>query len=295
MKNLIIFLTLLSSALLSEPVTTTSIESSDSLVRTITTTKDTVNDSIKTSIEIQSTPITKKDIDNFRKGNLFYKAGEYDSALVAYGDYINENGPSATIYYNMGNAAYRAGRNGEAILFYKRANIYAPEDNDILANIRFVESELVDDIAAPERSIISISLNYVHNLLSLNSQIYVLIALSLVILVLFYIALFKDSDYRMWTVYGISIMLLLFTVIATSAAIKVIRLEKIKHGVVLTQEVDAYSAPEGKTLLFTAHEGTSFEIRKSSGNWYYVLLSNGVSGWLNADSVGVVEKRRLNE
>jgi tetratricopeptide (TPR) repeat protein len=248
------------------------------------------SDSLGLIVDGDSSKIEKVISDYYLEGNRLYRAGEFDSALTAYGKYLESNGSSATIYYNMGNSAYRAGRNGEAILFYERAKLYAPDDKDIDANIRFVASELVDDIQQPEKSIVSISLDYIHNLFPLSIEVYIVIMLSFLLLFFIYLALFRDSNYRMWVVYGIAIIVIFLSLVATSATVKILKLERIKHGVVLSQEVDAYSAPEGKTLIFTAHEGTSFEIRKSNNNWYYIVLPNGVSGWIPSDSAAVVEE-----
>jgi tetratricopeptide (TPR) repeat protein len=49
-------------------------------------------------------------------------------------------GYSAAALYNLGNSYARAGKPGMAILNYERASLLAPNDADIEANLRFVQS-----------------------------------------------------------------------------------------------------------------------------------------------------------
>ena len=49
-------------------------------------------------------------------------------------------GYSASALYNLGNSYARAGKPGMAILNYERASLLAPNDSDIEANLRFVQS-----------------------------------------------------------------------------------------------------------------------------------------------------------
>jgi SH3-like domain-containing protein len=57
---------------------------------------------------------------------------------------------------------------------------------------------------------------------------------------------------------------------------------------VLVNSVDARNEPNGNKVLFTAHEGTRFRIRKEMADWYLVSLPNGVSGWIEKESVGKI-------
>jgi hypothetical protein len=51
-------------------------------------------------------------------------------------------GFSASDLYNLGNSYARAGKPGMAILNYERADLLAPNDSDIEANLRFVQASV---------------------------------------------------------------------------------------------------------------------------------------------------------
>ena len=50
-------------------------------------------------------------------------------------------------HYNLGNACFKAGRLGEAVLWYERALRLAPRDADIRANLHYVEQLRLDKVS----------------------------------------------------------------------------------------------------------------------------------------------------
>ena len=54
------------------------------------------------------------------------------------------------VEYNLGNAEFRLGHLGEAILHYERARRMDPTDPDIEANLRFAQSRRFDRVENPE-------------------------------------------------------------------------------------------------------------------------------------------------
>ena len=57
----------------------------------------------------------------FKKGNDAYYRGEYAAAIAAYEQVAALGVINEDLYYNLGNAYYRAGRMGPAIYNYERA------------------------------------------------------------------------------------------------------------------------------------------------------------------------------
>ena len=88
--------------------------------------------------------------DDFKSANQLYDAGKSAEAAAAY-EKIEPR--TANVHYNLGNAHFREGKLGLAILDYERARRMAPRDPDILANLKFAEQRLgVDDVNAPPRA-----------------------------------------------------------------------------------------------------------------------------------------------
>lgn len=75
-----------------------------------------------------------------------YMADDFLNAAALYQAAIDSLGPSAERYYNLGNAYYRAGMSGMAVVSYERALRLDPANSDIADNLEFVNSRTVDRI-----------------------------------------------------------------------------------------------------------------------------------------------------
>jgi tetratricopeptide (TPR) repeat protein len=72
----------------------------------------------------------------FDQANRLYEQGQFTNAATAYQNLIRAGHDSATLYFNLGNAWFKAGEAGRAILNYRLAERLAPRDPDIRANLR---------------------------------------------------------------------------------------------------------------------------------------------------------------
>jgi tetratricopeptide (TPR) repeat protein len=86
-----------------------------------------------------------------RAGGL-YSDGRYADAAHKYEEVLRAGVESANLHYNLGNAYFRAGDIGRAILGYERARRLAPRDPDVLANLAFARSRGAE---AEARSLLS--------------------------------------------------------------------------------------------------------------------------------------------
>jgi tetratricopeptide (TPR) repeat protein len=78
----------------------------------------------------------------FERANLKYERGEYSDALAAYTGLLDSGKTSAALCFNLGNASYKAGQLGRALLHYRQAERLAPRDPDIQANLRFTRAQV---------------------------------------------------------------------------------------------------------------------------------------------------------
>ena len=76
-----------------------------------------------------------------------YKAADYATAIEHYESVLADGLASADLYYNLGNAYYRTGQMGRAILNYERALRLDPGMSDARENLALAENHTVDRIA----------------------------------------------------------------------------------------------------------------------------------------------------
>jgi tetratricopeptide (TPR) repeat protein len=73
----------------------------------------------------------------FEQAEAAYKAGRWDDAIRTYDDILASGSYAPELFFNRGNANFKKGDLGAAILDYRRATALAPRDGDIQANLRF--------------------------------------------------------------------------------------------------------------------------------------------------------------
>jgi tetratricopeptide (TPR) repeat protein len=78
----------------------------------------------------------------FDAANKLYEEGKYGEAATAYEKLIASGHISDAIYFNLGNACYKAGQNGRAIAAYRHAEQLAPRDPGLRFNLQFLRNKV---------------------------------------------------------------------------------------------------------------------------------------------------------
>lgn len=76
------------------------------------------------------------------QANAAYQRDDFNGALSLYEQAAKEDGTSSLLYYNMGNTHYRLGNMGKAVLYYERALLLDPSNDDARTNLEFVNDKL---------------------------------------------------------------------------------------------------------------------------------------------------------
>jgi tetratricopeptide (TPR) repeat protein len=74
---------------------------------------------------------------SFDQANQLYEQGKFSDAIAAYTKLLERKDISAALYFNLGNACFKNGQTGQAIVYYRLAQRLAPRAPDIRANLRF--------------------------------------------------------------------------------------------------------------------------------------------------------------
>jgi tetratricopeptide (TPR) repeat protein len=79
--------------------------------------------------------------EQFDAANKLYVEEQYAPAAAAYEKMTQSGLVSPAIYFNLGNAWFKAGQVGRAIAAYRRAEELAPRDADVRANLEFARNQ----------------------------------------------------------------------------------------------------------------------------------------------------------
>ncbi len=220
--------------------------------------------------------------DGFKSANELYDAGKFAEAAAVY-EKIEPK--TAHVYYNLGNAHFREGKLGLAILDYERARRLAPRDPDIVANLKFAEQRLgVDDVNAPPRAWQRFLRSIIESRSPDEWGMYELAALWLTALAVglcIYIP-------RLRTVLlGIAAAAFVgFAASAFALGHEVLGDRTAPAAVVVAAETEARFAPvPDSTTHFKLTEGTRVVIREDRGHWLFVERADGQQGWARSDAI----------
>jgi tetratricopeptide (TPR) repeat protein len=225
-------------------------------------------------------------IDLFETGNSAYEAGRYEEAAAAYEKILAYGMHDARVEYNLGNAYFKLGRLGPAILHYERALRLDSTDTDTRENLELARGLIRDRVPGPEIPYPLRALAGLVASISLNE------ATALFLLLYFgtggvaaVIPLTRDWARRRALGYG-AVALGLCAALAGGAVYYKVRVCTADQAIVMQDRVDVRAGPaQDNTVLFTVHEGTRMEIRNRLEGWCQVSLPNALSGWVPTAAV----------
>lgn len=226
----------------------------------------------------------------FEQANRLYEQGKFTEAAAAYRPMLAPAGGSAAVWFNLGNAEFKAGRTGRAIAAWLEAERLAPRDPAVRFNLAFARKRVTGAEAAPsplwQRSLHSLTLN----------EWTVLAACALwVWLLLLCLREFKPGlrpALRGYTATaGIAAGLL-----AGCLGAAVTAQSRLQAGVVVVPEAILRSGPlEEARTLHQMRDGTEVTVLDAkavggaaSVEWLQVRDAAGRTGWAKADQFAVV-------
>lgn len=225
------------------------------------------------------------------QGNVAYQNGDFAAAIEAYEAVIAAGFTSAGLEYNLGNAYFKAGELGRAILHWERALERAPGDTDVRANLELARSLTVDAIEPMPRFWLFDALSWWVDLLPRALLVTVVGAGWLAASGGVMLRILGRSDGLVRSgVWSVRTGVLLLIVFGTTLLARESGLIRPERGVVLVETVPVRSAPaeEDDLTLFEVHEGTRVRIDQRTGSWVEVILDDGKVGWVPVDVLGLI-------
>lgn len=223
-----------------------------------------------------------------------YTADNYILAEALYSEAISRFGTSSTLFYNLGNAYYRQGNLGKAIVNYERALKLDPTNADASANLEFVKGKIADR-QLDESSILDRLWGNLVTGLKADTWAWV----SIILFALFLAGALTYLFSSVVIVKKVSFFggIIVFVVCALSIVISFAAANRAttdRYAVVLPPSAQLSTTPrEARNQseeAFLLHEGTKVEIVDSvtsnvDGKWYEVLVGPGKRAWIKATDV----------
>jgi tetratricopeptide (TPR) repeat protein len=213
---------------------------------------------------------------DFTKANQEYAQGHFTEAISGYEAFVRAGQWSANLFYDLGNAYFRVGDFGRAILNYERALALERHHPEATANLQIARDEahaLELQQSWPERYLQFASVNEY----SIAAAIAFWLAVFAIVMLIF-------ARRRSAPLIATLIFCLLVSAVATYA---VYALEDGSNGsalaIVTGKNVQARLATaDTANSVLALPPGTEVKILSTRGDWIYAALPNNLRGWIPA-------------
>ncbi len=224
----------------------------------------------------------------WKAGVEAYSAGNWGQALEDWNGVVATGLRSKELYFNLGNAYYKAGEIAPAILNYERALRLDPSDSDVRYNLDFARNLTQDRIDEVPEFILRTWIRKVNYLMSSNAWAVlslVLLALALALALLF---LLGPSAGARRTGFFTGIVALLLALMAWGFA-RSQKADAARHdtAIVMRPVSSVTSSPSSDAAksLFILHEGTKVKVLDEVSGYSDVELADGRRGWIATQDI----------
>lgn len=209
----------------------------------------------------------------------------YRKALIRFEKLVQDGVVNGKLYYNLANTYFQLHDLGRAIVNYRRALAYLPDDDNLRQNLRYAESQQPDRIEPQQETMIAKTLFFWHYDFSVRFRLLLLTLANAAFWGILALKLFR----RLGLWWPLAVALTLCLMMGGSLVY-----ERINHhaaGVLTSAETtarkgdgQAYS-PSFNTPL---HAGILFSLVEKRGEWLYIELADGRRCWVPADSAEMI-------
>jgi tetratricopeptide (TPR) repeat protein len=218
----------------------------------------------------------------FAKATQAYSSSRFQEAITGYEALVRSGDWSANLFYDLGNAYFRVGDLGRAILNYERALALERHHPEAKANLQIArdQARALELTARPIERVLRFA--------SVN-QFAIAAAIALWVAAFSLVHLLFAQRQHAGAIALSSLSLFIFA----SAAFASYRLENGTHGkalaIVIANDVEARLATaDNAHSVLALPPGSEIEILSTRGDWFYAALPNNLRGWLPAKSAELV-------
>ena len=223
--------------------------------------------------------------ESYAQAGQLYSSGDYSGAAAVYRKLFDDGYRSEDMLYNAGNAFFKSGDNASAILFYERARLIAPADEDINYNLQIARSRVTDKFETVPELFFVRWFNFLSLLTSTNTWALAALLLFITSLLFAVIFLTKARASGRLLSFWLSLTAMVLSVLFIALAINNNSLiNKNKKAVITCSIVTGRSEPgENSSELFVIHAGTTVKVEKELGEYLEVQLPDGNKGWIRGE------------
>ena len=219
-----------------------------------------------------------------------YTDGQFEEAILTYTQILDNEYESSELYYNLGNCHYKLSELAFAILYYEKADLLAPNDEDIDFNLELARSHTVDKLDVIPEFFLSSWYNRLSTILLTNTWAVISMISFGISLLIFLLYIFTSSTIiKKLSFYSATLLLLVSLSSFIISSKESSKLMNRNTAIIFSPSVTIKSSPvESGTDLFLLHEGTKVTIIDSVSTWFEIKLIDGNEGFIQKESLKII-------
>ncbi|MGB7769754.1 MAG: hypothetical protein WBN22_13000 [Verrucomicrobiia bacterium] len=218
----------------------------------------------------------------FNAANKLYAEGKFAAAAAAYEKILQSGAVSPALYFNYGNAEFKLGQLGRAIAAYRQAELLAPRDDEVRANLVFVRKQVAGPTWSESRWEDWLGT------LTLNEWAVLAAAAFWLTFLLFAVRQIRPAWRPRLRGFAFTIIVLTILSCAGLGAATAVHFTR-PTAVVIESEATARSGPFAEAQdAFKARDGAELAVLDRRDNWLQVADGSGRIGWLPATQVEIL-------
>ena len=218
----------------------------------------------------------------FARAEAHYQEQRFDDAIAAYEAMRAQSIEDGVLYYNLGNAYFKAGKIGRAVLNYERALELMPDDEETRTNLTFANELIAVGVEPAPLPLVIRWLVQLYQRVRPDTLARVL-SLSFVLAGAL-LTIFLYDAWPSWRSAATSALVLCGLTALLSGVMLATKLNQAANrveAIVLTENAYMRSGPgEGSPRLAEVHEGLKVRVIGEREGWFQVTLANGLAGWI---------------
>jgi tetratricopeptide (TPR) repeat protein len=204
-----------------------------------------------------------------------------EKAVLSFETVHREGGiENGRLFYNIGNIYFRLGDTGKAILNYRRAERFIPNDINLQQNLNYARSRRVDQIEPKPQTQVLRTIFFWHYDLGGTVRAWLLAAISGLLWLSAGIYLLKRRSWLRYAAVSCAVFSLL---VAYSLAVDAYEQANVRSGVILQQEIigrKGDSTTFEPTFKDPLHVGVEFNLVEERKGWFHIELADGRRCWI---------------
>ncbi len=219
-----------------------------------------------------------------------YNEGRYTESAAFYEEVADSYGTSAELYYNIGNAYFKANEIPSAILNYERGLRLDPRNKDLQFNLEMAQAYVVDQTESLGEFLLVRWYKALRQLLHANAWAWVSVVLFWLFVACLFVFFFSKRRPLRKGAFSVGVVTFMLSGLSLLFAGQTYKATvNPLDAIIFTPSVTVKSSPDQSgTDLFLLHEGTKVHIRSTLGTWAEIVIEDGNVGWMPSDCFVII-------